>query len=228
MKRISDSQQRLMVALAFVLEFYKVMMGSMLTVFVPQRCGTAASPDDVCSVSEIAAQLASSGDATQRAAFVMNLSTLLVVVFMYGFEAYRENWCIENLDIDPSKPETHLDAELAAWPELRKTGLVLNARYSRMSGIAAAVVAGNFSLSSVFLLAHQAGLATLISLLSYLLLLAIKLHSTYRIAHASLRDAKTYSAYMVSQRVFNCVDEDVVASARAAPPAVELSARTAV
>jgi hypothetical protein len=120
--------------------------------------------------------------------------------------------CISKLDIDPNKPATHLDGELDAFPDLRRTSELLNMRYSRMSGVAAGAVACNFAVSGVYLLRHQAGLATLISLVSYLLLLAIKLRQTYSIAHASLRHSRAYSAYMVVQRTFNCVDEDVVAS----------------
>jgi hypothetical protein len=214
MRRISDSQQRLMVAAAFMLEFYKVVMGTMLTVFVPQRCDPAeqGTTSDVCSIGQVAAQLVHDEDWTQRAAFFMNAATLVIVVVLYGFEAYREDWCITNLDIDPSKPDTQLDAELEAYPELRQTSRRLNERYSRMSGVVAAAVAGNFSLSGVYLLQYQAGMSTLISLVSYLLLLAMKLAQTYRIAHATLKDCKAYSAFMVTQRTFNCVDEDVVAA----------------
>lgn len=211
MKRISDRSQRLMVAMAFVLEFYKVVMGSMLTVFVPQRCG-AGMPDETCSIAEVLLGVADSH--TSRAAFLMNAATLVLVVVLYGFEAYREDWCITNLDIDPSKPDVHLEQELSAWPELRDAGSRLNRRYSRMSGVVAFAVAGNFALSGVYLLGRQAGLSTAISLLSYLLLLTLKLSQTYRIAHTSLRENRAYSAYMVTQRTFNCVDEDVV-SARA-------------
>jgi hypothetical protein len=212
MKRISDSSQRAMVALAFVLEFYKVVMGSMLTVFVPQRCAAGAGVDAgaACSIVEVLQEVGESH--TSRAAFFMNAATLVLMVVLYGFEAYREDWCISNLDIDPSKPAVQLEQELEAWPELRATGTLLNRRYSRMSGIVAGAVAGNFALSGVYLLGRQAGLSTLVSLLSYLLLLAMKLAQTYRISHASLREGRAYSAYMVTQRTFNCVDEDLVAA----------------
>lgn len=213
MRRISDSKQRVLVALAFVLEFYKVMMGSMLTLFVPHRCvEDVALP--ACTLSEVASRLVDGDDPdwVQRAAFLANATTLVMVVVLYGFEAYREDWCISNLDIDPSKPATNLDRELDAYPDLRRKSVQLNERYSRMSGVVAVAVAGNFAMSGVYLLGHQAGLTTLVSLVSYLLLLAIKLHQTYSISHASLRNSRSFSAYMVVQRTFNCVDEDVAAA----------------
>jgi hypothetical protein len=57
MRRVSDSKQRLLVALAFVLEFYKVTMGSMLTLFVPHQCaadgpGLRGNASAACTLGE--------------------------------------------------------------------------------------------------------------------------------------------------------------------------------
>jgi hypothetical protein len=219
-KVLSDRSQRFMVAMAFLLEFYKVVMGSMLTVFVPYRC---SSLPDACSITDVLNALATSEDADiKRAAFAMNFATLALVVALYGFEAYREHFCIEYLDIDPDKPNTNLEQEIAAFPRLRERHETLDRRYSKLSGLAALVVAGNFSVSGVFLLRKAAGLSTLVSLVSYLLLLAVKLQRTYAIAHASLREHIAYSAYMTSQRIFNCLDRDHFGNAATSADASEV------
>ena len=44
MKSDVDNRERLKVAILFLLQSYKVIMGSMLVVFVPRQCG-----DDICS-----------------------------------------------------------------------------------------------------------------------------------------------------------------------------------
>ena len=38
----TDNKQRLKVSFSFLLEFYKVVMGTFLTIFVPQNCGENA------------------------------------------------------------------------------------------------------------------------------------------------------------------------------------------
>ena len=47
MKIDVDTKERLKIALIFLLQSYKVAMGSMLVLFVPQKCG-----DGVCSLTD--------------------------------------------------------------------------------------------------------------------------------------------------------------------------------
>ena len=47
MKVTADTQQRIKTVLSMCLEFYKVLMGTFLVVFVPQQCN-----DQICSMSE--------------------------------------------------------------------------------------------------------------------------------------------------------------------------------
>ena len=47
MKLDVDSKQRLMTTCYMFLEFYKIIMGTFLVVFVPQKCG-----DEICSMTD--------------------------------------------------------------------------------------------------------------------------------------------------------------------------------
>ena len=47
MKLDVDSKQRIMTAFYMILEFYKIIMGTFLVVFVPQQCG-----DQLCTATE--------------------------------------------------------------------------------------------------------------------------------------------------------------------------------
>ena len=47
MKVTTDTKQRIKTSLAFIVEFYKILMGTFLCSFVPQKCG-----DEVCSITQ--------------------------------------------------------------------------------------------------------------------------------------------------------------------------------
>ena len=47
MKLDVDTKERLKTIFIFLLQSYKVLMGSMLVIFVPQMCG-----DDVCGITD--------------------------------------------------------------------------------------------------------------------------------------------------------------------------------
>ena len=99
MKLDVDTKQRITTGLLFVLEFYKILMGTFLIAFVPQSCG-----ENVCSVTENIM----SDDLLKMCANIFNAVTFLFVLNFYKTEMQRENWCITYLDIDESKPNDNL------------------------------------------------------------------------------------------------------------------------
>ena len=99
-----DTQQTINMVLTCTFEFYRVIMSTLLTLFVPQSCGGAP-----CSVSDKMAPT----DAYGTFALVSNFITLGLFVIMYFIETKRE-WCLINyLDINRFKPRDNESVQKA-------------------------------------------------------------------------------------------------------------------
>lgn len=199
MKLSVDNQQRLTAAAIMLLEFYKVTMGTFLVIFVPQQCG-----DDVCSLSDNF-----SNDAPlNRAAIACNFAAFATVLGFYAVEIKRENWCIKFLDIDPDKPNNHLDDEIESYPILKSDMASLNRQYLGTLYAAAALMAANFGVSGAAIATNYAGSNTLTSLLSFVLLVSMKLYAAYTVGTRSVEEERAFSGYLTIARTYNTIDDD--------------------
>ena len=79
------------VANTLVLELYRVLMGSLLILFVPQKCG-----DEMCTLNENMER-----NLIARIGFGLNMLTLLSSCIMYYIEVNREHAMIDNLHVNP-------------------------------------------------------------------------------------------------------------------------------
>ena len=199
MKLSVDNQQRVNTAALMLLEFYKIMMGTFLMIFVPQQCST-----EVCSLSDNF----SNGATLNRIALGSNFATFISILAFYGIEIKRENWCIKYLDIDPEKPNNYLDDEIEQYPAFKEQMASMNRDYLHSLYGSAGLLIVNFGVSSVAIGFNYAGSNTLTSLLSFLLLVSMKLHSAYTVGTRSVEDERAFSAYMTIARTYNTIDED--------------------
>ena len=200
MRLNTDNKQRLTTAALFCLEFYKVLMGAFLTVFVPRTCD-----DHTCTLVENIYD----NDTLHIAALGTNAATFALFLALYYTELKRENWCIRNLDMDDEKPADNLDDEIEAYPELKLQMKGLNARYAGLQKACSAITIGNVGVSIADIASHWAGAATVTPLLSYTLLVAMKLANVQKISSSSLKDERAYSAFMTGPRTYNTIDDDV-------------------
>ena len=189
-----DTKQRIQSGLAFLLEFYKVLMGTLLVLFVPQRCG-----DDrhLCTAGE-----------SETACLVVNGVSCLMMLQLYYTELRRENWCIKYLDIDPAKPNNNLDTEIEQYPEYKERMLAINTSYRRRAIACAVTQAANILMSTAYIGLRWAGTMSLTPLVSYVILMASKLHSTYFVSTASIRKERAFSAYLTISKTYNTIDVD--------------------
>ena len=81
MKLDVDSKERIKIIILFLLQSYKVIMGSMLLVFVPRQCG-----DDICSVQDNLR----TNDPLNRAALGTNFLSIAFFLLTYIIELRRE------------------------------------------------------------------------------------------------------------------------------------------
>jgi hypothetical protein len=199
MKLNVDAQQRILTAFLFLVEMYKLLMGSCLTLFVPQLCNNAT-----CSLTEII-----SLDSTlHRVAMGFNAYSLLMFLVFYYVELRRENWCIHHLDMDDSKSAVYLDAEIEAYPAIKAKMGTLNRHYRTVTIICTVSQLVNVAISVADIANAWAGISSLTPLASYVILIFIKLAMSFQIAQASLQKERALSAFMKAPRTFNTIDED--------------------
>ena len=201
MKLDIDTKQRITTGLLFVLEFYKILMGTFLIAFVPQDCG-----GNVCTVNENII----SGDFLKICSNIFNAVTFLFVLNFYKTEIQRENWCITYLDIDESKPNDNLDLQIEAYPDIKMKMAKLNHNYLRDTYLALGLLGCNFILSSVSIGFDYIGTNTATSIISFLLLVVIKLMGALNVGKESVRDEHALSAYMKTYKTYNIIDTDYI------------------
>ena len=199
MKVTVDTMQRMKGCGIFMLEFYKILMGTFLTIFVPRDCG-----DRVCTLTDNYKD----DEFFHRMTFVFNSFCFLIVMGLYYTEIKRENWCITYLDIDDEKALENLDDEIERYPEIKKTMLVMNKQYRTASMICITTQLINIGLSCADILSNHAGNASLTPMISYILLIMMKLYNSYYISLSSLENERAYSAYLKGPKTYNAIDLD--------------------
>lgn len=197
MKIHEDTKQKLQSRCIFLLEFYKVLMGSLLILFVPQKCG-----DHICSFE----------DSVRREipAVAINVISCIYMLYLYTIEIKRENWCIKYLDIDPNKANNNLDKEIEDYPVFKKQMFNINKKYKNNSIGCITLYSVNMSVSLVYIIKHWAGTIALAPLISYIILVVGKLYNTYFISSASITEERAYSSYLTISKTYNTIDSDFI------------------
>ena len=194
-----DDKQRMKAVISFVLEFYKILMGTFSTAFIPREC-----ENGVCSITDNIYD----DEVFHRVAISLNAFSFLVFLAFYYSEITRENWAIEYLDIDPDKPNNNLDDEIEDYPLIKKRMHELNKKYLVTTQFCSGLQVVNIGVSLGDIASHWAGAATVTPLLSSILLIFMKLYASYVVARASIKDERVFSAYLSIPKTFNTIDED--------------------
>ena len=199
MKLTTDNKQRLTTAATFFLEFYKVLMGTFLTAFVPQKCG-----EGVCTLTENITNT----ETLHLASNAFNLVTFIFVAYFYYCELKRENWCIKYLDIDETKPNDNLDDQIERYPKIKEDMTRLNKQYLNSVYLALGFLLVNFAVSGVSIGYDYVGTNTATTMVSFFLLVITKLKSAHSLGVKSVKDEHALSAYMKSAITYNVIDDD--------------------
>ena len=200
MKMDVDTKERLKIIMIFLLQSYKVAMGSMLVLFVPQECDN----NSVCSLTDNLTKT----DALHVTTLFFNFVSLVSFILCYNSELKRENWCVKHLDIDKNHGDNNLALVLNQKPEFKIALDTINNRYYILALNAAGVYIINLILSSIVLFNNSAGSSTLTSYLGFVILIVMKLYNSVYISVDSKKNARAYSAYMTEFQSFNVIDVD--------------------
>ena len=137
-----DIIQRVKVAGIFLLQVYKVTTGTMLSLFIPQSCGSDES-SRVCSLQENY----ENADGYHKTVFFWNAFLTFFTYYMIELKK-GEEWSIKYLDIDNNKPDNSLKEIIVKEPKLDKAMDRLNLWYYRSLLFNCGVYGINLALSA--------------------------------------------------------------------------------
>ena len=199
MKVDVDTKQRIMTAIFMILEFYKIVMGTFLIVFVPQKCD-----DKICTMT----QNFFNNKLLNTVGNASNFVTFSSVLTLYVLEYQRENWCIQYLDIDDEKSTNNLDTEIEAYPKYKIKMNKLNKNYLRSVYISTFLMIVNFIISGITVYQSYAGTNSITSFVSFFMLVSMKLYSALTVGRLSLKNERANSAYLKEPKTYNTIDVD--------------------
>ena len=188
--------------MAFIMEFYRVLMGSFLLVFVPQKCG-----EDICGLFENVIVDKPWIDT----AFSFNVITFGIFLMMYGAELIRENSMINYLHVNPelARDNESVGEALVKLPREKKDFILQwDKRYQTLGRISVVIFIVNLGFSGYAVFSHYLDNKTLTVFLTNALFMALKLSDTKTITETE--ENVFLSAYLTRKIQYNDVDPDKI------------------
>jgi len=175
-----DSKQKMNVLISFGLEFYRVLMGCMLMVFVPQKCG-----GEICGFGENILN----GNRLVDAGFFINLITCLVFCGFYFVEVNEVGKMLLKL---PSNK--------------RESLLKMDKLYQRLGYVAMIFFIINSAYSGIPIFINYLDNKTITVYVTNVMFLAFKISDSYAVVNTDTNEF--LSAYLSTKVQFNDVDPD--------------------
>ena len=209
-----DIVQRIKVGGIFVLQFYKVLTGTLLTLFVPQACyseitdGSEERTLQICTLT----QNYENNEVYHRVTLYWNFFSFLLFIMCYIFELRREHWAIKFLDINNDIPDNALKDKIVEEPQLDKKMDQLNKFYYHSLLLTSGVYFINVGLMIKILITEYHSVSTLSCFVSFVLLVMMKLYNSLSVGYQSVKNDKMMSAFMSEFVSFNVLDSDYLAN----------------
>jgi hypothetical protein len=201
MLKDQDTQQKLNVALTLVLEVYRVLMGAMLVLFVPQNCN-----GQICSLSD---NFDRNDGGITKAAFALNMLTVSSFLVLYKIEVSRENRMIDYLNVNPELPrdnEAVEEALLKLDPTKKEEIWKLDGHYQKAGYFCMGAFGLNSVISLLVIFSNYLDDKTLTVLITNLLFLSMKIKDVFAVVNT---DKNIFlSSYLTRKIQFNDIDPD--------------------
>lgn len=194
-----DSAQRLKVAGLFLIQFYKITTGTLLALFVPQKCG-----EKVCTIS----QNLNNKEPYHELVMYTNFTSMFIFLTFYVIELCREEWCVRRLDVDNNFSDNHLKTIIENIPKLNNRMDKINKIYYYLFLINFSTYMINLGLSVKLLNDNYHSSSTISSFCSFVLLVLMKMFNSFTVSRESLKNDKMMSAFMMEFISFNIFDKD--------------------
>ena len=197
-----DFNQKIGVATTLVLELYKVLMGALLVIFVPQKCGT-----EICSVT----QNIQRDDTLSQSALSFNIITAVSFLALYFVEVKRENKMINYLEVNRFTPvDNESVGEALEKLDVAKKQKIwdFDGYYQKCGYISTTAFTLNAILSFIVVYDNYLDSKTITVFLTNILLMGLKVADVF--STVNTKKNVFYSAYLKNKVQYNDVDPDKV------------------
>ena len=195
-----DFQQKMGFIPLVAVELYRVLVSSLLVLFVPQKCG-----DHVCSLNENMVWEYH----LYNAGLVVNFITLFSFLSLYYCEVKRENRLITYLDVNKNVPcDNESVGKVLELLQLERRNNILNIDlwYQRAAYTSILLFILNTILSGFVVFDYYLDNQTTSTYITNILFMVTKLGDIY--ATANTEKNVFYSAYLKGKIQYNDVDPD--------------------
>lgn len=197
-------KQGVNISISFLVELYRIVMGSFLLLFVPQKCG-----DNVCEISD----KLTNTNAFHRTILTFNTLTCGVFLLMYCVEIRRENTLITYLKFNPSRPrddESVRSALMRLSPTKHDSILIIDSLYQRIGIAAHSCFFVNVVLSATGIFSNIYDNNTITVFITNVLFMTLKLVDVNIVTNT--HEHILLSAYFTERIQFNDVDSAKIVS----------------
>jgi hypothetical protein len=221
-----DTKQSLTVAISFTSDAFKVLVASLLCIFVPQQCDNIQSNKDIyiatygnntfanhlngtTNLAHICSFNENFSDLIDYNTFVLafNFITLGYFIYLYWIELGRERWMIDNLDYDKEKPDENILSLKETFPNVIEKLQEYNYKYMLAYKYLHILYIFNFLFSAILVIHYYYyDYRTASTLITNFILCSNKIRIGRTIAKESYEKEYAYSFYNNKNVSFNVID----------------------
>jgi hypothetical protein len=194
-----DFQQHVCMGVSVTIELYRVLVSTLLILFIPQDCGGG----QMCSLLENMA----SSDNVYTTGISFNFITFGVFLILYAIEISREKKLIKYLEVNPQIPSDNESLTLIfdIIPiEYKNKIYRLDYYYQKTTYVCVLLFIVNTIISGIVIYHYSLGNQTTTTFITNVLFMATKVYDSYSIANTE--KSIFYSAYMRNHVQFNDID----------------------
>jgi len=196
-----DFMQRVSMTMNVIIEFYRMLVSTLLILFVPQNCD-----GHLCSFNENLVWQ----DHVYNTSLTFNFITLFAFVALYGVEIIRENRMISYLEVNPenardNKSITKILENLPAT--YREQIYSIDSIYQKTSYACILVFIINTVFSGITIYKYNYGNQTTTTFITNVLFMTTKVYYTYYVANTD--KSIFYSAYLHDRVQYNDIDPKI-------------------
>lgn len=193
-----DNQQIINTILIFSSESFKVIMASLLSIFVPQACN-----DHLCSMEENFTNLIT----YNKFVIAFNFTTLFYFIILYYYEIKREYWMIRHLEYDKNENEYNLQKYEKSYPKIINRLITYNKNYATLYYFLRYIYLCNIIFSAVLLFYYYyLDYRTATTFITNVILCWTKVMKGYSLSVQSRDENIAISYYNIKYISFNAID----------------------
>jgi hypothetical protein len=196
-----DFMQRVSMTTNVIVEIYRMLVSTLLILFVPQDCD-----GHLCTLKENLVWQ----DHVYNTSLTFNFITLFAFITLYGVEIVRENRMISYLEVNPKNPRdnTSVATVLENLPaSYHKDIYTVDYIYQKASYACLLTFMINTILSGITIYKYNYGNQTTTTFITNVLFMTTKVYSTYYIANTD--KSIFYSAYLYDRVQYNDIDPNI-------------------